>query len=201
MNISDFLTSITDNLNFIVRSVILGLLFGILVSYLALDTYKINSRLISLSGELNPIDLVYEPYILTKLQLSGIDRSLEYPYLKYNKHNEILTIVSDNKDTISDDLDLILKTALDDHISRAINEARDIISELNKDNSKNTAIKVAIAKYNLRITELSNKGMDQLIVIRKSSIKEVKPSNSDIIIIFGIIAFFISLLIIRFRSN
>tara|TARA_B100000123_G_C25735940_1_gene431529 strand:- start:1183 stop:1788 length:606 start_codon:yes stop_codon:yes gene_type:complete len=201
MNISDFLTSITDNLNFIVRSVILGLLFGILVSYLALDTYKINSRLISLSGELNPIDLVYEPYILTKLQLSGIDRSLEYPYLKYNKHNEILTIVSDNKDTISDDLDLILKTALDDHISRAINEARDIISELKKDNSKNTAIKVAIAKYNLRITELSNKGMDQLIVIRKSSIKEVKPSNSDIIIIFGIIAFFISLLIIRFRSN
>ena len=201
MNISDFLTSITDNLNFIVRSVILGLLFGILVSYLALDTYKINSRLISLSGELNPIDLVYEPYILTKLQLSGIDRSLEYPYLKYNKHNEILTIVSDNKDTISDDLDLILKTALDDHISRAINEARDIISELNKDNSKNTAIKVAIAKYNLRITELSNKGMDQLIVLRKSSIKEVKPSNSDIIIIFGIIAFFISLLIIRFRSN
>ena len=189
MNISDFLTSITDNLNFIVRSVILGLLFGILVSYLALDTYKINSRLISLSGELNPIDLVYEPYILTKLQLSGIDRSLEYPYLKYNKHNEILTIVSDNKDTISDDLDLILKTALDDHISRAINEARDIISELKKDNSKNTAIKVAIAKYNLRITELSNKGMDQLIVIRKSSIKEVKPSNSDIIIIFGIIAF------------
>ena len=132
MNISDFLTSITDNLNFIVRSVILGLLFGILVSYLALDTYKINSRLISLSGELNPIDLVYEPYILTKLQLSGIDRSLEYPYLKYNKHNEILTIVSDNKDTISDDLDLILKTALDDHISRAINEARDIISELKK---------------------------------------------------------------------
>ena len=104
MNISDFLTSITDNLNFIVRSVILGLLFGILVSYLALDTYKINSRLISLSGELNPIDLVYEPYILTKLQLSGIDRSLEYPYLKYNKHNEILTIVSDNKDTVSDDL-------------------------------------------------------------------------------------------------
>ena len=201
MNISDFLTSITDNLNFIVRSVILGLLFGILVSYLALDTYKINSRLISLSGELNPIDLVYEPYILTKLQLSGIDRSLEYPYLKYNKHNEILTIVSDNKDTISDDLDLILKTALDDHISRAINEARDIISELKKDNSKNTAIKVAIAKYNLRITELSNKGMDQLIVIRKISIKEVKPSNSDIIIIFGIIAFFISLLIIRFRSN
>ena len=190
MNISDFLTSITDNLNFIVRSVILGLLFGILVSYLALDTYKINSRLISLSGELNPIDLVYEPYILTKLQLSGIDRSLEYPYLKYNKHNEILTIVSDNKDTISDDLDLILKTALDDHISRAINEARDIISELKKDNSKNTAIKVAIAKYNLRITELSNKGMDQLIVIRKSSIKEVKPSNSDIIIIFGIIASF-----------
>ena len=63
MNISDFLTSITDNLNFIVRSVILGLLFGILVSYLVLDTYKINSRLISLSGELNPIDLVYEPYI------------------------------------------------------------------------------------------------------------------------------------------
>ena len=121
--------------------------------------------------------------------------------MKYNKHNEILTIVSDNKDTISDDLDLILKTALDDHISRAINEARDIISELKKGNSKNTAITVAIAKYNLRITELSNKGMDQLIVIRKSSIKEVKPSNSDIIIIFGIIAFFISLLIIRFRSN
>ena len=57
MNISDFLTSITANLNFIIRSVILGLLFGILVSYLALDTYKINSRLISLSGELNPIDL------------------------------------------------------------------------------------------------------------------------------------------------
>ena len=154
-----------------------------------------------MSGELNPIDLVYEPYILTKLQLSGIDRTLEYPYLKFNKHSEILTIVSDSKDTISDDLDLILKTALDDHVSRAINEARDIISELEKDNSKNTAIKVAIAKYNLRIAELSNKSMDQLIVIRKSSIKEVKPSNSDIIIIFGIISFFISLLIIRFRSN
>tara|TARA_B100001027_G_scaffold212264_1_gene181439 strand:+ start:2121 stop:2726 length:606 start_codon:yes stop_codon:yes gene_type:complete len=201
MNNLDFLTSITDNLNFIVRSVVLGLLFGILISYLVLDTYKINSRLISLTGELNPIDLVYEPYILTKLQLSGIDRNLEYPYLKYNKHNEILTIVSDNKDTISNDLDLILKTALDDHVSRAIDEARDIISELEKDNSKNTAIKVAVAKYNLRITELSNKSMDQLIVIRKSSVKEVKPSNLDIIIIFGIIAFFISLLIIRFRSN
>ncbi|MFL2552065.1 MAG: hypothetical protein ACJ0QV_00710 [Gammaproteobacteria bacterium] len=201
MNISNLFASILNNFNFILRSVVLGLLFGILISYLTADAYKMNTRLISLSGELNPTDLVYDPYILSKLQLSGIDRSLDYPYLKYNKHSEILTIFSDNKEKISSDLDSIVNTTINNYKSNAVKEAKNIVSELERNDSKNTAIKVAIAKYNLRIAELSNKSTDELIVISKSSIKEVKPSDSDIIIIFGIVSFMISLLIIRFRSD
>lgn len=201
MNISNLFASILNNFNFILRSVVLGLLFGILISYLTADAYKMNTRLISLSGELNPTDLVYDPYILSKLQLSGIDRSLDYPYLKYNKHSEILTIFSDNKEKISSDLDSIVNTTINNYKSNAVKEAKNIVSELERNDTKNTAIKVAIAKYNLRIAELSNKNTDELIVISKSSIKEVKPSDSDIIIIFGIVSFMISLLIIRFRSD
>ena len=201
MSITQFINSVVNNLKQIFVFVLAGLVLGIITSLFIHDTYKLNARLIGLSGEVKPAELYYEPTMLDKMQLAGIQRDLGYPNIKHNKHNDVLTIYSDNKKDIESQLYTLINQAISSYSQRAIAEANDILKELRVSPSDNTAVNVAIAKYELRITQLTKMKPNELIMVRTSIVNKVRPSKNDAVLIFVIISFLISLIIIRFKAD